>query len=128
MDMVCVKKPESAHDFLNDPIRVYEKDGFLHAHDTTLGADNGIGIALSMAACDFESYPPLEIVFTVDEEAGMSGIEGLDFSLLSGKKVINLDSENEDEICISSAGGKGVIAMKRFDESEQSPKSSPASN
>lgn len=69
MDMVCVKKPGSAHDFLNDPIQTYEKDGFLHALETTLGADNGIGIALSMAACDFEKHPPLEIVFTVDEEA-----------------------------------------------------------
>ena len=56
-----------------------------------------------MAACDFESHPALELVFTIDEEEGMSGIENLDFSLLSGKKVINLDSEDEDEICISSA-------------------------
>lgn len=115
MDMVCVKTPESTHDFLNDPIETYEKDGWLYARGTTLGADNGIGLALAMAAVDFESHPALELVFTIDEEAGMSGIEGLDFSLLSGKKVINLDSEDEDEITISSAGGIGVIATKKLE-------------
>lgn len=117
MDMVCVKTPESTHNFLTDSIQTYEKNGFLHAHSTTLGADNGIGIALSMVACDFESHPALELVFTIDEEEGMSGIENLDFSLLSGKKVINLDSESEDEICISSAGGMGIIPRKKLEYS-----------
>lgn len=93
MDMVCVKKSEIEHDFTKDPIRTYEKDGWIHADGTTLGADDGIGMALSMAATHFESHPTLELVFTVDEEMGMSGVEKLDFSLLSGKKVINLDNE-----------------------------------
>lgn len=113
--MVCVKTPESTHDFLNDPIETYEEGGFLRARGTTLGADNGIGLALAMASVDFASHPALELVFTIDEEAGMTGVEGLDFSLLSGKKIINLDSEDEDEITISSAGGIGVIATKSLD-------------
>ena len=119
MDMVCVKTPESTHDFSVDPIEIYEQDGYLHARDTTLGADNGIGVALAMAASEFASHPPLELAFTVDEEAGMSGVEGLDFSLLSGRDVINLDMETDDEICISSAGGIGVIATKRLEYVEQ---------
>jgi len=114
MDMVCVKTPESTHDFSCDPIEVYEESGYLRARGTSLGADDGIGVALSMTACDFESHPPLEIVFTVDEEAGMTGVENLDFSLLSAKRVINLDSEDEDEICISSAGGIGITATKKL--------------
>lgn len=117
MDMVSAKTPDSIHDFLTDSIQVYEKDGFLHAQNTTLGADNGVGIALSMTACDFDSHPNLELVFTVDEETGMGGVENLDFSLLSGKKVINLDHGNENEICISSAGGRGIIATKKLEYS-----------
>lgn len=75
-----------------------------------------------MAACEFESHPRLELVFTMDEEAGMTGVENLDYSLLSGKKVINLDSEDEDEICISSAGGIGIMALKRLDFLSQEKK------
>ncbi|HEY6437695.1 MAG TPA: cytosol nonspecific dipeptidase, partial [Ignavibacteriaceae bacterium] len=81
--MVCVKTPESTHNFLNDAIDFYEEDGYLYAKNTTLGADNGIGIALAMTAIDFESHPKMELVFTIDEEDGMTGVEGLDFSLLS---------------------------------------------
>lgn len=122
MDMVCVKTPESNHDFLSEGIQIYEDQGFLRARNTSLWADNGIGMALSMAACEFESHPRLELVFTMDEEAGMTGVENLDYSLLSGKKVINLDSEDEDEICISSAGGIGIMALKRLDFLSQEKK------
>lgn len=114
MDMVCVKTPESVHDFEKDPIEVIEKDGYLHANNTTLGADNGIGIALSMAATDFESHPALELVFTMDEEVGMTGVQNLDFSLLSGKTVLNLDSEEENMVYISSAGGARYRAKKEI--------------
>lgn len=115
MDMVCVKTPESTHDFLRDAIDYYEKDGYLYAKDTTLWADNGIGIALAMSAIDFEKHPKMELVFTIDEEDGMTGVEGLDFSLLSWTKILNLDSEDEDEICISSAGGIGVLGSKKIE-------------
>lgn len=104
MDMVCVKTADSNHDFSKDPIQTYEKDWYMYAINTTLWADNGIWIAYCMAVIDFPSYPAMELVFTIDEEAGMSGILWLDFSLLSWTKIINLDSEDEDEICISSAG------------------------
>ncbi|MDD2908394.1 MAG: beta-Ala-His dipeptidase [Candidatus Gracilibacteria bacterium] len=114
MDMVCVKTPDSKLDFETDSLDIYEEDGFIKARDTSLGADNGIGIALAMSAVDFESHPPMELVFTVDEEQGMSGILNLDFNLLSGKKVINIDSENEDEICISSAGGARINVTKNL--------------
>lgn len=96
MDMVCVKTPDSTHNFLNDPIETYEEGGFLRARGTTLGADNGIGLAMAMAAVDFPSHPALELVFTIDEEAGMTGVENLDFSLLSGKKVIVPVHGNKD--------------------------------
>lgn len=115
MDMVCVKTPESNHDFLSDAIAWYEKDGYLYAKDTTLGADNGIGIALAMSAVDFEKHPNMELVFTIDEEDGMTGVAGLDFSLLSGTKILNLDSEDEDEICISSAGWIWVLGSKKLE-------------
>lgn len=115
MDMVCVKTPESAHDFLNDAIDFYEENGYLYARNTTLGADNGIGIALAMSAIDFDKHPKMELVFTIDEEDGMTGVEWLDFSLLSGSKILNLDSEDEDEICISSAGGIGVLWNQRLE-------------
>lgn len=103
MDMVCVKTADSNHDFSNDAIQTYEKDWYMYALNTTLWADNGIWIAYAMTALDFPIHPKMELVFTIDEEAGMSGILWLDFSLLSGTKIINLDSEDEDEICISSA-------------------------
>ncbi|MDD5770396.1 MAG: beta-Ala-His dipeptidase [Candidatus Gracilibacteria bacterium] len=115
MDMVCVKDEKSNHDFLKDSLKILEEDGFLKAKNTTLGADNGIGIALIMSAIDFEKYPNLEIIFTIDEEAGMSGILGLDFSLLNGTKIINLDFEDEDQICISSAGGVGISGNKELE-------------
>lgn len=114
MDMVCVKTPDSKLDFETDSLDIYEEDGFIKARDTSLGADNWIGIALAMSAVDFESHPPMELVFTVDEEQGMSGILNLDFNLLSWKKVINIDSENEDEICISSAGWARINVTKNL--------------
>jgi dipeptidase D len=108
MDMVCVKEPESIHDFARDPIVLVEEDGRLQADRTTLGADNGIGIALMLTAARFEQHPPLELLFTVEEEIGLYGAQELDASLLTGKKLINLDSELLGEICISSAGGARV--------------------
>lgn len=114
MDMVCVKTPQSNHNFDFDEIKVYEQDWFLKAKDTTLGADNWIGLALCMSSVDFPHHPPLELVFTVDEEDGMSGVLGMDFSHLSGDKLINLDMEEQDFICISSAWWIWIDVSKKF--------------
>ncbi|MDP2104026.1 MAG: beta-Ala-His dipeptidase [Candidatus Gracilibacteria bacterium] len=118
MDMVYVQTPDSTIDFETDPLDIYEEDGYLQARGTSLGADNGIGVALAMSASAYLNHPPLELVFTIDEEAGMSGVLGLDFSLLHGKRVINLDNENDQEICISSAGGIGINLEKQLDFEE----------
>ncbi len=112
MDMVCVKTPESSHDFDADPIVPVVENGWMRASGTTLGADNGIGIALALAACDFPSRPPLDLLFTVDEECGMSGALNFDASIVRGNRVVNLDSEDEGEICLSSAGGCGVTVER----------------
>lgn len=114
MDMVCVKTQQSNHDFDFDEIKVIEQNWFLKAKDTTLGADNWIGLALCMSSIDFPSHPPLELVFTVDEEDGMSGVLGMDFSYLSGDKLINLDMEEQDFICISSAWWIWIDVTKKF--------------
>lgn len=114
MDMVCVKTSDSSHDFSKDGIEMYESEWYLHAKDTSLWADNGIWIALAMMSVDLPSHPKMELVFTIDEEAWMSGVLWFDFSLLSGTQIINLDMENENEICISSAWGLGITVQKEL--------------
>lgn len=107
LDMVWQKTPESAHDFLKDPIRI-ERDGdWLTAGGTTLGADNGIAIALVMVLVEDEAlpHPPLELLFTVQEESGVVGASQLDPGLLSGKTLINLDSEKEGWVTVGCIGG-----------------------
>jgi dipeptidase D len=108
MDMVCEKTPDSNHDFTRDPIRIIRDGDWLHADKTTLGADNGIALAISLALAEDEtaSHPPLELLFTVEEEIGIGGAGGLDPSLLSGKTMINLDSEEEGTFIVGCAGGK----------------------
>ncbi|EKE28442.1 MAG: aminoacyl-histidine dipeptidase [uncultured bacterium (gcode 4)] len=112
LDMVCVKTQESSHDFEKDELDIYEEEWFLKARNTTLWADDGIWIALSLASADFESHPKMELVFTVDEEQGMSGALNLDFKFLNSKRLLNLDSEDEDKICISSAWGARISLKK----------------
>lgn len=103
MDMVCVKDDSIEHDFSKDPIDIIEEDWFFQARWTTLWADNWIWIALSMAASDFKSRPPLELLFTSREEIWLIWAMNLDRSIISSKTLINLDSESEKEICVSSA-------------------------
>lgn len=107
MDMVCLKTPESDHDFTQDPIALVRDGDWLKAKDTTLGADDGVGIALALAMADHPpiDHPKLEILITTDEEIGMIGAAGLSESLLTGRKYINLDSETEGVITIGAAGG-----------------------
>ena len=112
LDMVCEKTPASEHDFSRDPIRlVYEGDK-LRAEDTSLGADNGIGVALAMAAASDDSMvrPPLELLFTVDEETGLTGATNLASGMLSGKILINIDSENDEIFTVGCAGGLDTIS------------------
>ncbi len=93
-DMVCMKTPESTHDFTKDPIRVYVEDGWLKTYGTTLGADDGAGVAMILGLIEERntlSNPPLELILTVQEEDGMGGAKGLDFSLISAKRMIGLD-------------------------------------
>ncbi|MCX6825505.1 MAG: beta-Ala-His dipeptidase [candidate division SR1 bacterium] len=114
MDMVCVKAPTSTHDFFKDPLQTYEEDGWLKAKDTTLGADNGIALAMMLAIVE-HPHPALELFFTVDEERGLTGALNFDTSLLSGKYLINLDTEDEGEICISSSGGARVDCIHQLE-------------
>ena len=107
MDMVCQKTPDSDHDFTTDPIRLVRDGDWLRATDTTLGADDGIGmaIALFLAQAPDLHRPALELLFTTDEEMDMSGAEGLDKDALSAKRFINIDSEMEGEVTLGAAGG-----------------------
>ncbi|HHH84898.1 MAG TPA: aminoacyl-histidine dipeptidase, partial [Firmicutes bacterium] len=111
LDMVCEKTPDSPHDFSKDPIRVIEEEGWLKSCGTTLGADNGIAMALAMDVATDPSLvrPPLELLFTVDEETGLNGARSLDPGSLTGRVLINLDSETEGEFIIGCAGGRDIL-------------------
>lgn len=107
MDMVCEKIPDSRHDFTKDPIRSKRVGDWLMADGTTLGADNGIALAYAMALAEDESShrPPLELLFTVDEETGLNGVKAMAPDLIEGRILINLDSEDEGVFTIGCAGG-----------------------
>ena len=108
LDMVCEKRPESSHDFSKDPIKLVYQDEWLTADGTTLGADNGIAIAMAMvvATDDAIEHPALELLFTVDEETGLTGARSLQPGFLEGKILLNLDSEDEGYFTVGCAGGK----------------------
>jgi dipeptidase D len=110
LDMVCQKNSGSAHDFSRDPIRPVLRDGWLVAEETTLGADNGIGVALMLAVLEDDSlsHGPIEALFTVDEEAGMGGAQGLAPGLLQARLMLNLDTEAWGELYLGCAGGMDV--------------------
>ncbi|MGD9332192.1 MAG: aminoacyl-histidine dipeptidase [Desulfobacterales bacterium] len=111
MDMVCEKTPDSAHDFERDPIRVVRDGDWIHAVDTTLGADNGIALAMALVLAENDTcvHPPLELLFTVDEESGLIGAHKLDASLIRGRILINIDSEDEGVFTIGCAGGEETL-------------------
>lgn len=106
-DMVCEKLPEVEHDFLKDPLELYVEDGWLRARGTTLGADDGIAVAAMMAILDggLSSHPALECLFTTSEETGMDGAVAFDFSRVTARKLLNLDSASEVEVVCGCAGG-----------------------
>ena len=107
LDMVCQKTEDSQIDFEKQGPEIVIDGDFIKAKDTTLGADNGIAVALIMAVLESDSisHPPIEAVFTTDEEIGMVGATKLDMSLLKSKRMINLDSEEDDTVTVSCAGG-----------------------
>ena len=115
MDMVCVKTAESNHDFTKDPIEVMTDGKSIWAKDTSLGADNGIAIALILdIMSDPEcSHGPIEGIFTIAEETGLTGAFGIDPTLIDSKKLINLDSEEEGVFYIGCAGGIEIDAEKK---------------
>ena len=110
LDMVCQKRPNVEHDFDVDPIIPRREDDRIYATGTTLGADNGLGAAMMLAilAEDNIQHPSLELLFTVEEETGLFGAAELEPELVKGRLMINLDSEDPDEITIGCAGGAGT--------------------
>lgn len=108
-DMVCEKNAGTVHDFEKDPLKLQVKDGFLSADGTTLGADDGVAVAMMLALLESDdNMPELECLFTVGEETGLEGAESFDYSLIKSKKMINMDSEGEGVAVVSSAGGADV--------------------
>ena len=118
MDMVCEKNADVQFDFDKDAIQTYVDGEWMRAKGTTLGADDGIGVAMEMAilaATDIK-HGPLECVFTRDEETGLTGAEGMKDDFMTGQYLINLDSEDEGEIFVSCAGGCRTTATFTYEE------------
>lgn len=117
MDMVAEKDGNVTHDFLKDPIQTYVDGDFLKAKGTTLGADDGIGISMALAAItDPElQHPAIECLFTVDEETGLTGAMKLQDGMLKGKRLINIDSEDDGQIFIGCAGGIDTLAKMHYE-------------
>lgn len=118
MDMVCEANKGVNHDFMTDPIRLVVDGEWLKADGTTLGADNGIGVAAALAVLTDESlkHGPIECVFTVDEETGLTGAMAMQSGFMNGDILLNLDSEDEGEIFIGCAGGVRTDATFRYKE------------
>lgn len=113
LDMVCQKTENSDIDFTKDGLDIFTDGEYIHANGTTLGADNGIAVAMIMAILADKnlSHPPIEAVFTTDEETGMIGASALDMSRLNGKRMINIDSEDSAVVTVSCAGGSDFRAQ-----------------
>ncbi len=111
LDMVCQKTPEKEIDFEAEGIHLVVEGDYLTADGTTLGADNGIAVAMMLAILesDTASHPPIEAIFTTDEEIGMLGAKELPFDKIKGKRMINIDAEEPDTVTVSCAGGTDVI-------------------
>lgn len=116
LDMVCEKNSSSPHDFEKDPIRPIVDGDWVKATDTTLGADNGIGVAAQLAilADNTLEHGPIECLFTTDEERGLNGAKALTPGFFKSKILINLDSEDEGELFIGCAGGMNTIATIKY--------------
>lgn len=125
MDMVCDKNAETLFDFENDQIQPFIDGNWVKAKGTTLGADDGIGIAAQLAILFSKeiNHGPIECLFTIDEETGMTGVKNIKPGLFSGKILINLDSEDEGELFIGCAGGIDTVATLQYKTRKVSHKS-----
>ena len=120
MDMVCEKCKSSKHDFLRDPIRCIYDGDWLKGDGTSLGADNGIALAIGLVLAETGKkgeieHPPLELLFTVDEETGFTGVRGLEAGFCEGKLLLNLDSEDEGVFITGCAGGQNLLITLPID-------------
>ena len=115
-DMVCEKDADCGIDFMNDPIQTIVEGDWMHAKGTTLGADDGIGMAMALAALTHPEvkHPALEALFTVDEETGLTGADKLHEGILQGRRLINLDNEDDGHICIGCAGGIDSLGRMHY--------------
>jgi len=111
LDMVCEKNKDKVHDFSKDPIELVRKGNFLTANGTTLGADNGIAVATNLAIMEDKAlvHGPLEFVFTIDEETGLTGAAGLQPGFVESRTLMNLDSEEEGALYVGCSGGRDTI-------------------
>src|SRR5690606_3850269 len=120
LDMVHQKNSNTEFDFDSTGIEMYIDGDWVRARGTTLGADNGLGVASIMAVLESDSisHPDLEALFTIDEETGMTGAQGLEPGLLKGEILLNLDTEEDDEIGIGCAGGVDITATGDYQEED----------
>lgn len=118
MDMVAVKDDDCEKDLKTEGLDIAIKDDYIYANKTSLGGDDGIFVAYALAVLDSDTlkHPKLEVIFTVDEEVGMSGAKNIDLSMLTGKRLINLDSEEEGKFWCSCAGGARVECYLDYKE------------
>ncbi len=122
LDMVCEKNKDTVHDFSKDPIRLVRDGDWISADGTTLGADNGIGVAAALAVMESKNlqHGPLEFLFTIDEETGLTGATELGEDMLEGRILLNMDSEEDGAVYIGCAGGKDTELFLKM-ESEPVP-------
>jgi dipeptidase D len=115
LDMVCEKNEETVHDFDTDPIKVVRDGDWLKADGTTLGSDNGVGVAAALAVMESNdiAHGPLEFVFTIDEESGLTGASAFPGGLLKSKYFLNLDNEEKGTLCIGCSGGVKTTARRK---------------
>jgi len=127
LDMVCQKNNDTNFDFDTQGIEMYVDEGWVKAKGTTLGADNGLGVAtiMSILEADDIAHPAIEALFTIDEETGMTGAMGLEAGYLNGEILLNLDTEDDDEIGVGCAGGIDITATKTY-TSEKTPENASA--
>ena len=129
IDMVCEKDGHSTHNFATDPIEfAFDGEWIISASGTTLGADNGVGVAAALAVLDDDTlaHPPLEVVFTVQEETTFAGAETVDISDLKATRLINLDHADETELIVGSCGGTGVRLTMPIEREAEVPEGTGA--
>ena len=116
MDMVPQKNADTVHDFEKDPIETVIDGDWVRAKGTTLGADNGLGVAMALSVLESDDikHGPLEVLVTFDEETGMTGAQALKPGVLKGEILINLDSETEGELYVGCAGGLDASAFTKY--------------